>query len=284
MGASTIRIFLADGTPLGIRIVEKSNWTGRGIDFARADWLRARTRDDFARPGVYVLTGVGDDGLARVYIGEADVLLTRINQHFSGPGAKEFWTRAIAFMSKDENLNKAHVRYLEARLVALAQAAKRAKIENVAVPSAPSLSEYDRAEAEAFLDEMLVVYPLLGVDAFVPPPTAPAPSQPVLYLKGRGITAQGRDTAEGFVVHEGSIASKGEVPSLHEYVRALRKTLIGNGVMAPDALGYRVSQDYTFNSPSTAAAVLLGRSSNGRMDWRDAKGVPLKTLQEAAAG
>ncbi len=284
MGAATIRIFLADGTPLGIRIVEKSNWTGRGIDFARADWLRARSRDDFARPGVYVLTGVGDDGLARVYIGEADVLLTRINQHFSGPGAKEFWTRAVAFMSKDENLNKAHVRYLESRLVALGQAAKRAKLENAAVPAAPSLSEYDRAEAEAFLDEMLVVYPLLGVDAFIPPPTTSVQSQPVLHLKGRGISAQGRDTPEGFVVHAGSLAAKGDVPSLHEYVRTLRKALVENGVLTQDPLGLRVTQDYTFNSPSTAAAVLLGRSSNGRMDWKDANGVPLKTLQEAAAG
>src|SRR3954452_16730406 len=212
MGAATIRIFLADGTPLGIRIVEKSNWTGRGIDFSRADWLRARTRDDFGRPGVYALTGVGDDGLARLYIGEGDVLLTRINQHFSGPGGKEFWTRAMAFTSKDENLNKAHVRYLESRLVTLAQAAKRAKLENAAVPSTPALSEYDRAEAEAFLDEMLVVYPLLGVDAFIPPPTAAVEGQPLLHLKGRGITAQGRDTAEGFVVYEGSIAAKGEGP------------------------------------------------------------------------
>src|SRR4051794_3778978 len=97
MAGATIRIFLADGTPLGLRILEKSNWTGRGFDFARIEWTRVRTRDDFSKPGVYVLTGVQDDGNMRVYIGEADELRTRINQHFSGPGAKDFWTRAVAF-------------------------------------------------------------------------------------------------------------------------------------------------------------------------------------------
>ncbi|HEY5435494.1 MAG TPA: GIY-YIG nuclease family protein [Candidatus Limnocylindrales bacterium] len=279
MGAATIRIFLADGTPLGIRLIEKSNWTGRAIDFARPDWVRARSRDDFGKPGVYVLTGVTDDGLARAYIGEADVLVTRINQHFSGPGAKEFWTRAIAFTSKDENLNKAHVRYLESRLVAMAQAAKRAKIENSSAPAAPSLSESDRAEAEAFLEEMLLVYPLLGVDAFTPPPAKADDTRPLLYLKGRGITAQGRDTETGFVVYQGSKAAKMETGSLHQYIRTQRAALLASGVLVDATDTLALAQDYPFSSPSTAAAVMLGAAANGRTEWKDATGKTLKALQ-----
>ncbi len=107
MPAATIRIFLVDGTPLGIRVVDKSTGTGRGTEFSRADWGRARIREDFSKPGVYVLWGPADNGGVRVYIGEADELRGRINQHFSGPNAKDFWTRAIAFTTKDENLNKA---------------------------------------------------------------------------------------------------------------------------------------------------------------------------------
>ena len=271
MTAATIRIFLADGTPLGIRVIEKSNWTGRGIDFARPDWVRARARDDFGKPGVYVLTGVTDDGLARVYIGEADVLGTRINQHFTGPGAKEFWTRAVAFTSKDENLNKAHVRYLESRLVSLAQAAKRAKIENGTTPAAPSLSESDRAEAEAFLDEMLLVYPLLGVDAFTPPPPKADDSRPLLYLKGRGITAQGRDTEAGFVVYQGSRAAKSETPPCTSTSARCAQPCSPTVCWRQRSDTFELAQDYTFNSPSTAAAVMLGRSANGpdRVEGRD---------------
>ena len=170
MGGATIKMFLADGTPAGLRIIEKSNWTGRALDFARADWPKVKAREDFGRPGVYVLRGVGPDGEMRVYIGEADELRSRLAQHISGSSSKDFWERAVAFTSKDENLNKAHVRFLESRLIALGDEAKRATLENGNLPAAPALSEYDRAEAEAFLDEMLVIYPLLGIDAFAPPP------------------------------------------------------------------------------------------------------------------
>ena len=282
MAGATIKIYLADGTPLGLRVIEKSNWTGRGFDFARADWPKVRARDDFARPGVYVLRGLGEDGQARVYVGEADELRTRINQHFGGPGAKEFWDRAVVFASKDENLNKAHVRFLEARLVALAQVAKRARLENGNAPAPPALSEYDRAEAETFLEEMLVIYPLLGIDAFTPP-TAAAESAPLLHLGGRGIIASGRDTAEGFVVYAGSSAALIEVPSLGDYVRKLRATLRGNGVLVDDAPCLRLTQDYTFSSPSMAAGVMLARSSNGRADWKDEHGRSLKAIQQLAA-
>lgn len=284
MGAATIRIFLADGTPHGIRILDKSNWTGRGVEFSRLDWPRARLRDDLARPGVYVLTGEGDDGVMRVYVGEADLLATRIGQHYSGPGAREFWTRAVTFSSTNDSLNKAHVRHIEARLVGLALAAKRCKVENSNLPSEPKLSEYDRAEAESFLEDMLLIYPLVGIDAFEPAVAKAAAAQPLLHLHAKGITAQGREAPEGFVVEAGSRARKAEVPSLHAHIRTLRRQLVSNGVLADDDGGddYRVTQDFAFNSPSTAAAVLLGRTANGRMEWKDATGTTLKAIQEAA--
>ncbi len=282
VAGATIRIFLADGTPLGIRVLEKSNWTGRGFDFARKDWLRARVREDFARPGVYVLYGVDDDGSQRLYVGEADELRTRLNQHFSGPGSKDFWTRAVVFTSKDENLNKAHVRYLEARLVGLAQASKRSKLENGNAPALPSLSEYDRAEADAFLDEMLVIYPLLAIDAFTVAEATVA-AEVTLFAKGaRGALAQGRDSSEGFVVLQASRATMTEVGSLVTYVREERAKLIASGVLVDGGDLYVFTQDYTFTSPTTAAAVVLGRPSNGRTEWKDATGKTLKEIQAAA--
>ncbi len=284
MGAATIRVFLADGTPHGIRVVDKTNWTGRGVEFARVDWPRARTRDDFGRPGVYVLTGEADDGLMRVYVGEADVLGDRIAQHYSGPSAKEFWTRAVAFGSTSESLNKAHVRHIEARLVALAGAAKRAKLENSAVPSEPKLSEPDRAEAEAFLEDLLLIYPLLGIDAFTTAPAKGAAGQPQLQLKVKSIVAHGQESPEGFVVFAGSRASATESKAIHAHVQALRAHLAATGVLSPGGDSLVLAQDYTFNSPSTAAAVLLGRISNGRMEWRDEHGTPLKVLQENQPG
>jgi hypothetical protein len=272
---TTIKIFLADGTPEGLRIIEKSNWTGRGFDFSRADWLAVRARPDFERPGVYVLTGRGSSGDLIVYIGEADELRARLNQHFAN---KDFWTRSIAFTSKDENLNKAHVRYLESRLIELGRSSKRASLENGTIPSQPSLSESDRAEAEAFLQEMLVVYPLVGVSAFeqVKPVSS---SRPTMTLKGRGIEAFGHDAAEGFVVHKGSRAAPIAVPSTPLFLANLRGQLLADGVLVPDGSSLQMTQDYTFDSPSTAAGVMLGRNANGRDAWKDEQGRSLKMLQ-----
>lgn len=284
MGAATIRIFLADGTPHGIRVVEKSNWTGRAVEFSRIDWPRARSRADFAKPGVYVLTGEADDGRMRVYVGEADDLRARIAQHYSGPGAKEFWTRAIAFVSTNDSLNKAHVRYLESRLVGLAGLAKRCTVENSATPNETRLSEYDRAEAESFLEDMLLIYPLVGIEAFAPAADKPSVERPLLHLRVKSVEATGQESPEGFVVFKGSRASATETGVIHEFLRTQRAQLLASGVLAPDAAGLVVTQDFTFSSPSTASGVLLGRNSNGRVEWRDGAGKTLKTLQETQAG
>ena len=160
---TSIRIFLADGVPEGLRIIEKSNWTGRAVVASRSQLDRAMMREELGQPGIYVLTGTSEDGLPRLYVGEADILRERLRQHAI---KKEFWTRMVAFTSTNEGLNKAHVRYLEARLVGLAKDANQWELENSTQPTPPPLSEADKADAEWFLAEMLVIFPLLGIDDF----------------------------------------------------------------------------------------------------------------------
>jgi len=279
---STIRIFLADGTPEGLRIIEKSNWSGRGFDFARADWTKVRTRPDFGKPAVYVLLGPADDGGDLVYVGEADEVRSRVNMHHAG---LDFWTRAVVFASKDENLNKAGVKYLESGLIRLALAAKRASLKNANAPGAPFMSEADQADAEGFLEEMLPIFPLLGLDAFeVIAAKAAAEEVPRLHLQGAQSSGYGRDTADGFIVEAGSIARPTETKSLPPFVRGIRAKLLTEGALAADAAGLKLTEDRAFSSPSTAAMVLLGRPANGRTEWSDSAGRTLKAIQEEAAG
>jgi hypothetical protein len=61
---------------------------------------------------------------------------------------------------------------------------------------------------------------------------------------------------------------------------AKRQSLIDLGVLLQQGNVYVFTQDYAFNSPSLASTVVLGRSSNGRTDWKDAQGRSLKVLQE----
>lgn len=134
----SLRVFFPDGDPAGIRVIEKSNWTGNGLVIPRSLFAIARERAELMRAGVYVLVGESDAGpLPRAYIGEGDPVRPRLEQHGR---SKDFWTHAVVFTSKDQNLNKAHVQRLESRLVALAVAAKRCELDNGNVPQAPSLS------------------------------------------------------------------------------------------------------------------------------------------------
>ena len=276
--AFSVRIFMPSGEPEGLRIIEKSNWTGQGVVFPRARFPEARKRSELKRPGVYVLWGPGESGqLPRIYVGEGDLVLSRLEQHAR---LKDFWTHAVVFTNKDSNLNKAHFKYLEARLVTLAVEAKRAEIDNGNIPQMPALSEADVADAEGFLADLLLCLPLAGLNVFEKAKVA-AKSRD-LILKGKGIEARGQETAEGFVVRAGSQAVKEEVPSIHKYLSELRRSLLEQGVLEDAGDTYRLTQDYVFNSPSTAAGVLLGRAANGRTEWKNAKGQTLKEIQESA--
>jgi len=276
----SIKIFLPGGDPDGLRTIEKSNWSGSGLVVPRSLFADAKQRKELARTGVYVLVGPPEEsGLPRVYVGEGDPIRPRLEQHAA---KKDFWTTCIAFTSKDENLNKAHVQYLEARLFDLATKAKRCILDNGNAPQLPSLSEADAADAEGFLSEMMLCFPLLGVGAFSIATSGPRRNAELL-LKGRGASARGVESAQGFLVRSGSRAAKSEVASLVAYLRDLRSVLLENGVLRADGDAYVFTQDYLFASPSTASGVVLGRTSNGRTNWKTREGTTLKELQEAEA-
>lgn len=279
---TSIRIFLANGEADGVWVVEKSNWTGKALMAPRTRYKELRSRPDLDGPGVYLLIGPTESGVpaTRIYIGETDDLPGRLDNHNKN---KDFWNRVIVFTSKDANLNKAHIRHLEARLIALARAAKRAEIENGNVGSMPPLSEPDTAEAEAFLLEMLLIYPVLGVQAFQKADEQPSRTAE-LHLAGKGAAARGTEIPDGFVVFAGSLARHDEVPSIHVYGTQLRTALLDSGRLVADGDHLRLTEDYVFSSPSTAAMVMLGRTANGRIEWKAADGVTLKALQGSDAG
>lgn len=299
-----IRVFLADGTPQGLRIVERMGWTGLCLAFARADYQSARLRDEIGRTGVYVLVGPDPGGRRgiRVYVGEADAVRTRLDQHHR---EKDFWTDAYILTTTDNSLNKAQVRYLESRLLELARDAAAATIDNGTAPAPTWLSEPDIAVMDTYLDYSLALLPLLGVNLFevideteesvsIPAladwgvehedggPPAPVSMRPLLHLRTVLTEAEGRDEARGFVVYEGSKARRQENVMLPGY-QQLRHRLIEEGALEPITdEQFRLTKPVVFDSPSAAASVMSGGSKNGRIEWRDARGVTLKELQERA--
>lgn len=278
--AFSIRIFVPGGDPDGLRLVEKSNWTGVGVVFKRTNYKQVVGRPEFDRTGVYVLVGGSEEStLPTIYVGEGDPVKDRLNQHYM---KKDFWDWSVCFVTKDGSLNKAHVQHLEARLHELAKVAKQCYLDNFQVPSPPTLSEAERADVESFLLDMLSIFPLLGLGVFERIETKKKPAD-VLYLEAKGIKASGYEDSKGFVVCKGSQLVKAEVPSIHEYMSTLRNDLVVKGVVVENGEHYVFTQDQVFFSPSTAAGVILGRTANGRIEWKSKHGKTLKELQTAAA-
>jgi hypothetical protein len=279
--------FLGQGQPRWSTYRRKSNWIGKALVFPRALLPQVKARPELAQTGVYLLLGPRPDREGNMlYVGAGDPIRPRLEIHYA---QKDFWTRAIGFTTTTAGqLNKAHVQFLESRLIALARAAKRTPLDNANPPTEPSLSEADRADMEVFLGHMLGILPVLGVHAFEQAPKAPAAKAgPVLTCKGKGVQATGYEASQGFVVRAGSQAVADTAPSMVQHVRGmfdLRQELISNGVLEVQGGLYEFSQDYSFSSPSTAAAVVLGSSANGRVEWKAADGRTLKEIQETEAG
>lgn len=183
----TIRIFVPEGDPEGVRIIERLNSTATFFAFPRSKWDQVRNRPELGQAGLYILSGYADpkDELPTIYVGQADVVRSRIEHHRR---EKDFWDKAVVFVSPNK-LNAAHARWLEHALVRQALEAKRGKLENSSAPQEPTISEAEKAEMKVFLKEIYQTLPLAGINAFeIPKPVAhPAMQQ-------EGTTKGARDT------------------------------------------------------------------------------------------
>lgn len=275
----SIKIFVPDGDPDGLRVVEKSNWTGVGIVFRRTNYKQAAIRDEFLKTGVYILVGSSEESnLPTIYIGEGDPVKWRLDSHYR---EKEFWDWAVFFVTKDSSLNKAHVKCLESRLLALATESKQCRFDNTKSSSSPSLSESETADVESFLSDMLNIFPLLGLSVFEKQEAKVKPRD-LFYFNTKEITASGYEDPKGFVVTRGSQMVAKVTPSLNQHYISIRKDLIDQGIVIPEAQHYVFTQDQVFSSPSKSGAVITGGPTNGRTAWKTKDGKTLKEVQEAS--
>jgi len=276
--AKTIKIFLIDGDPNGRMSCELSNWTGKAYKIPRIKIKDCVDRDDLVNTGVYMLLGKNEDGKDLVYIGEAESILKRLNQHLN---QKDFWNEAIVFISKDENLNKAHIKYLENRMHNIALTANRYKVENHATPTQSSISESDQAEMEEFLENIKMLVNTLGHKVFDEKRELKQKKmRQIFFIKAaRGADGQGQPTSEGFVVFKGSKAAGSTVPSMTQNFINFRDKLISENVLHHHNGVLEFTDDYVFSSPSTAASMILGRNANGLTEWKLKNGKSLKDYE-----
>ncbi len=278
MTSATIKLFLPRGDAKGLRTAEISNWTGKAIAAPRTELDELLAREELDRTAVYILIGSNPlTGEPRAYIGETDILRERLKQH----RAKELWVSVIDFVSKDENLTKAHVKYLESRLLDEAARTNRVTLEQNQAGGA-KLPESDRQDMEVFFARIRQLLPVLGSDILTPVIQPGAKTQPggELFCRMKGAEARGMRTPNGFVVRSGSTAVLEQRASAEKYpgVLARRQQLISDGTLARKGEFYVFTRDVEFSSPSAAAVVIRGARSNGLLEWKSKDGKSLKQL------
>ncbi|MBI1893160.1 MAG: GIY-YIG nuclease family protein [Candidatus Rokubacteria bacterium] len=275
-----MKLFIPHGDAKRLRTGEVSNWTGKALAAPRTDVDELLAREELENSGVYFLFGSDPNtGDPLAYIGEAEIVRDRLKQHRS----KDFWVWVVVFVSKDENLTKAHIRYLENRLIEEAKKIGRYRLENSNITTA-KLPESDREDMEVFLSRIQQMLPVLGSDLLTPITGSAKPTSkaPILYCKNKGAVAKGQRTETGFAVFAGSTAVLKERPSAaprHPIVLRLRQKLIEDGTLVERAGFYVFQRDTEFSSPSAAAAVIHGGGAAGPIAWKDEKGRTLKELE-----
>lgn len=255
--SKTIQMFIFDGNPNGRIMCELSNWNGRVYKISRNELAQFSNRPDAENTGVYFLLGKDENNMDTLYIGEAEKMLTRLKQHLKD---QLYWSDCIVVVSKDNLLNKAHVKFLENKFFVLAKTAGRSVVINSTVPTCSSISEYDEAMLLEFISNAKLLVNTLGYkifDTIEDSSVKKQNSQILFYIQAaRGANAKGVIVADGFAVLKDSAIATTTVPSMSDSLNRLRNELIEKGIIDSS---FHFSKDHIFTSPS-----LGRRSSNGK--------------------
>lgn len=267
-----------DGNPNGRIMCELSNWNGRVYKVSRNEISEFAQRIDSEHTGIYFLFGKDENNMDTIYIGEAEKICTRLKQHIQDA---DYWSECIAVISKDNFLNKAHVKYLENKFFLMAQSAGRFTVLNNTIPTCSSISEYDEVMLEEFISNAKLLVNTLGYKVFdsIADSAIKQENDQIYFFinAARGATAKGVIVSDGFAVLKGSIIASSTVPSMPASLLQLRNSLIDKKIVDQNNI---FTRDHIFTSPSLAAAIVMGRNANGRIEWKTENHKTIKDIEE----
>lgn len=277
--AKTIQIFLPFGEPRGIRIAELTTRIVQAVAIPRVDLAKAKGRPELDHVALYFLFGEAENPAAKplVYVGQTEDVRKRLDQH---NGKKEFWQHAVLIISRTHSFTQAHIRYLEWFCIQRAKAVGRFEVENGNEGSRPFVTEPMEADLRDIFVTLSVLLGTLAYPLF-DPIINPSTTSEQYYLRGKDAEATGELVEDGFVVRRGSLGNAEVTAGAFDTVTSLRQPLYEAGIIVPENGRIRFTQDHLFRTPSGAAAAVLGRSSNGWVEWKDERGQPLDEIRKA---
>ncbi len=268
-GGVSINLFLVDGSIDGVIKAESPNWTGQCLKFPADKLLDVIQRDEIKdKVGIYFL--FGDESL---YIGESESLDVRLKQHLLGDKS-DWWNQTVIFSSSNNFLTKAHVKYLENKLIELARKTIQFKCTNLNDGVKTKLNEALQNDADNFIEYVQNFVAILGFNIFVG--TSKIDTNQVtgdnlneFYINEKGVVAEGLIIGSGgILVKSSSQALYKETPSISIAAKRVRQQLVEKMILKLVDGKYLFQEDFQFDSLSSASSAILGRSSNGRTCWK----------------
>ena len=286
-----VKMFITSSDPRSLRHVELDNWTGLAITGQSEFFKEAVRTEELRKSCVYLLIQTGrEDDLPKVYAGESDDFTKRYPQDQFPIDFDTF----IVFTSKDDNLTRAHVKWLELELWRLlSDNVGKVAVANANRPTGSNLPKADKATMATYLANMIFVLEALGFDLFTRDERDPlsnaarkrdtsklandhgsrfqtaVPNRPELL-------AHLQQSEDGYILTAGSKLNSKATESLPLNVRRLREQMLRDGVIFDCGDYLELKQDISFSKPSPASALVKGRSSTGHADWtRVSDGMPL---------
>jgi len=281
----TIQIYLPGGDPQGIRVAELTTRIVQVFEVPRAllaDFLKMPESKQVA---VYFLVGQGSDTEdPKAYIGQTSDLPMRLPRHNQ---EKDFWQRALVLISKTQSLTQTHALFLEWHCLQEAKRSGRYATTNGNNASRPHTPAPLEADCYEVYDTARTLLSTLGHPLFEPivrlEPTGEKPE--LLFYRSSGCDGRGYYTEEGFVVLAGSVGRRESVPSIKGTAdERFREQLIESGVFRVEGDKIVATKDHIFRSPSMAGVAIVGRTTNGWQEWKNAAGRTLHQLKRETTG
>lgn len=286
-------LFLMDGEVTGRIKCTLSNWTGIAYKIPRSYLDKCKDRQDLKQSGIYFLFGKNDNNEDEVYIGQAGIrkngegVLFRVAEHLKD---KVEFSEVVMLTTQNNSFGPTEISYLENKFTNMATYADRFKVRNSNDPNPGNVTEEKESELEDFIDYSKMVLGVLGYKIFVPiivedikvENKSESEEGQYFYISrksrksNRLIEGKCIRTSEGFVVLEGSDIDEIDSRAIPKSIAELRNSC----KLHNEIINGKIIKNYLFNSPSYAAAFLLGMNTNGRTDWKTKEGITLKELEE----
>ena len=269
----TVQLVLPQGEPQGVRTAHITTGNVRAV-LVHRNKLAEAAKELNKKVGIYFLFGEIEDHVKRVYIGEANDCLFRLKSHYA---KKEFWEKAIAIVSTSEGFTTAHVEYLEWYCIERAKEIGQFALDNECGGTQVAVSEAMRSDLMHYFDTLSILISALGFPLFEPR-TKPTDTD-VFFLTSidKLWDGQGQPVEDGFTVFAGSKARKATLPAVPKWVEPTRQMLLDSGTLTETEDGKQLifKEDYTFKTPSSAAAFLIGGAADGLRQWKSKSGETL---------